>query len=81
MVRLRLVREQINAIEQERLQKWAPHTMIRLISRVISVGELVIQEKKDAFLDRVRRYEIVDLGGVSLNARGFRHARGRRPRA
>ena len=46
MARLRVVREQIHAIEQERLRKLAaagtrekgPHAMVRLIARVLGVG-------------------------------------------
>ena len=46
LVRLRVVREQIHAIEQERLRKLAaapagdkgPHAMVRLIGRVLGVG-------------------------------------------
>jgi transposase len=46
LARLRVVREQIHAIEQERLRKLAaagtrekgPHAMVRLIARVLGVG-------------------------------------------
>src|SRR5436305_1221389 len=46
MARLRVVREQIRAIEHERLRKFAaapagvkgPHAMVRLIARVVGVG-------------------------------------------
>ena len=46
MARLRIVRDQIKEIEQERLRKLeaaavaenGPHSMIRLIARVVGVG-------------------------------------------
>src|SRR5206468_3120129 len=46
LARLRVVREQIRAVEQERLRKLAaapaaeygPHAMVRLIARVLGVG-------------------------------------------
>src|SRR4029077_3898771 len=44
LARLRVVRDQIRAVEQERLRKLAvaaaagPHAMVRLIARVLGVG-------------------------------------------
>src|ERR671910_3467726 len=86
LARLRVVREQIHAIEQERLRKLAaapagdkgPHAMVRLIGRVLGVGV----ETADMLVNEILSRHLRDRRAVARYAglTGSPEESGRRPR-
>ena len=83
LARLRVVREQIRAIEHERLRKFAatpagvkgPHAMVRLIARVVGVGV----ETADMLVNEVLSRHLRDRKAVARYAGLGRRQRERGP--